>query len=440
MRVLAAAIVFAVFSTLFFALGPSWALSRPTVSSDLKAQAQTATRRLGTGPVLIAAQLAVSLGLVVAGGLFVRGAMKAASADPGFPIDRQLLFSIDPSMVGYDEPRTRATFARSLDRIRRSPGVEAAALASTVSFGELSENRYANVAGETKRQRPQFLIVTAGYFDTLSLPILRGRGFTRADDEPSSRHPIPAIVDVALSRRMFGDGDPLGRRIQIALRKEAPPVDFDIVGVVPTTRHDLFESEPMGHVYSPFGFQSRGNMTLHVRRALGTTDAAMLSAVQNELRSVDSRLPVLAARTMAAQRDMSISEWLVRTAAALFSTMGILALVIAAIGVYGLKAFDVSKRTREIGIRIALGATSRDVIALILRDGARTALIGLAAGGVLAAGIGKLISGLLYQVSPFDPVVLISAAAILGGAALLACYLPARRATRIEPLDALRSE
>src|SRR6185295_4061383 len=147
-----------------------------------------------------------------------------------------------------------------------------------------------------------------------------GRAFTRADNEPSSRRPIPAIVDLALSRRMFGDGDPLGRRIQIAIRQEAPPVDFDIVGVVPTTRHDLFESEPAGHVYSPFGSQFRATMTLHVRRAPGTTDAAVLSAVQNELRSVDSRLPVLTARTMAAHRDMSISEWSVRTAATLFST------------------------------------------------------------------------------------------------------------------------
>jgi len=440
MRILSAAIVFAVLSTLLFALGPAWALSRPTMSSDLRAQMQAETRRHRTGPALIAAQLAVSLGLVVAGGLFVRGAIKAASADPGFSLDRQLVFSVDPSMIGYDEPRTRDVFARALDRLQQLPGVEAAALASIVSFGELSENRYVNVPGETKRQRPQFLIVTAGYFEALRLPILRGRGFTRADDEPSSRRPTPAIVDVALSRRMFGDGDPLGRRIQIAVKEEAPPIDFDIVGIVPTTRHDLFESDPAGHVYSPFGAQFRATMTLHVRRAPGATDATALSAVQNELRRVDSRLPVLTARTMAAHRDMSISEWSVRTAATLFSTMGILALIIAAIGVYGVKAFDVSKRRREIGIRIALGATARNVIALILRDGARTVLIGLGAGVALAAGIGRLVSGFLYQVNPFDPVVLISAAAILGGAALLASYLPARRATRIEPLGALRAD
>jgi ABC-type antimicrobial peptide transport system permease subunit len=320
------------------------------------------------------------------------------------------------------------------------PGVEAAAFASIVSFGELSENRYAWVPGQTRPERPQFLIVTSGYFEALHLPILRGRGITRADDDTSTRRPIPAVIDVALSRRMFGDGDPLGRRIQIGTREGVPPVDFDIIGLVPTTRHDLFESEPMGHVYAPFGSQFRAAMNLHVRTAPGTNDAAMLQTIQRELRALDSRLPVLSARTMIAHRDMSISEWAVRTAALLFSAMGGLALVIAAIGVYGLKAFDVSKRTREIGIRMALGASARDVMSLIVRDGARTAGIGLAIGMAMAVGIGKLVGGLLYQVSPFDPVVLVSATAVLASAAMLACYIPARRATKIEPLEALRVE
>ena len=219
-----------------------------------------------------------------------------------------------------------------------------------------------------------------------------------------------------------------------------PPVDFDIVGVVPTTRHDLFESEPMGHVYAPYGSQFRASMNLHVRTAASVDETAMLSAIQRELRGIDARLPVLTRPHDDAHRDMSISEWSVRTAATLFSTVGGLALLIAAIGVYGLKAYDVSRRTREIGIRIALGASSRNVIGLILRDGVRTTLIGLGIGLVLAAAIGKIVSGLLYQVSPFDPVVLLAAVVILAGAALLACYVPARRATRIEPLEALRVE
>jgi predicted permease len=439
-RVFAAAAAFAALSTLMFALGPAWALSRQAVTSDLKGQTVSATRKTRTGPALIAAQLAVSLALVAAGGLFVRGALKASSADPGFALDHQLLFSIDASMVGYDETRTRTLYRRILDRMAGVPGVERAAFASIVSFGELSENRHAYVSGVTTEFRPQFLIVSSSYFDTLRLPIVRGRGLTPADDEPSTRRPIPAVVDVALARRMFADGDPLGRRIQIAVRDAMPRVDFEIVGVVPTTRHDLFESEPMGHVYAPYGSQFRANMSLHVRTAASVDETSMLSTIRREIRSVDSRLPLLTARTMATHRDMSISEWSVRTAATLFSTIGALALLIAAIGVYGLKAYDVSRRTREIGIRIALGASSRNVVGLILRDGVRTTLIGLGIGLVLAAAIGTLVRGLLYQVSPFDPGVLIAAAAILAAATMLACYVPARRATRIEPLEALRVE
>jgi predicted permease len=449
-RVFAAAAAFAVLSTLLFAFGPAWALSRQTVTADLKSQTMSAVRRTRTGPALIVAQLAVSLALVATGGLFVRGAIKAGSADPGFPLDHQLLFSMDASMVGYDEGRTRALYRAILDRVADVPGVESAALASIVSFGELSENRYAYVPGVTREFRPQFLIVSSSYFDTLRLPVLRGRGLAAADDEPSTRRPsgsgadgsrpIPAVVDVALARRMFGDGDPLGRLVQIAVRDATPPVDFNIVGVVPTTRHDLFESEPMGHVYVSFGSQFRANMNLHVRTAAGVDEGAMLQAIQRELRAVDARLPILSARTMTTHRDMSIPEWSVRTAATLFSTIGGLALLIAAIGVYGLKAYDVSRRTREIGIRIALGASARNVLGLILRDGARTTLIGLGIGLALAAATGKLVSGLLYQVSPFDPAVLTAAAAILAVAAMLACYMPARRATRIEPIEALRVE
>jgi ABC-type antimicrobial peptide transport system permease subunit len=210
------------------------------------------------------------------------------------------------------------------------------------------------------------------------------------------------------------------------------------VGVVATTRHDIFESEPLGHVYAPLASQFRSLMNLHVRTAASTDAATMLSTVQRELRALDDRLPVLTSRTMIAHRDKSVSEWAVRTAAALFSGIGGLALAIAAIGVYGLKAYDVSRRTREIGIRMALGATARDVVDLIVRDGARTTVVALIVGLALAAGCGKLASGLLYQVSPFDPIALTAAAAILVGAAMLGCYLPARKAARIEPLNALR--
>jgi ABC-type antimicrobial peptide transport system permease subunit len=181
-------------------------------------------------------------------------------------------------------------------------------------------------------------------------------------------------------------------------------------------------------------------MTIHVRTRAGVDEAAMLADIRNELRRVDARLPITAAKTMVQHRDRSITEWAVRAAATLFTTFGVLALLLATIGIYGLKAYDVSRRTREIGIRMALGATAAQVRQLVLREGMRTTAIGLGIGLLMAAGIGKLVSGLLYRVSPFDPVVLALAVLVLSTASLLACYLPARRATRVTPTEALRAE
>ena len=166
----------------------------------------------------------------------------------------------------------------------------------------------------------------------------------------------------------------------------------------------------------------------------------MLAAIRGELLRVDARLPITAAKTMVQHRDRSLTEWAVRAAATLFTTFGVLALLLATIGVYGLKAYDVSRRTREIGIRMALGATAGNVMQLVLREGMRTAAIGLGIGMLVAVGLGKLVSGLLYRVSPFDPIVLAIAVAVLSTATLIACYLPARRATRVVPLEALRIE
>jgi hypothetical protein len=288
------------------------------------------------------------------------------------------------------------------------------------------------------------MIVTSDYFDTLRLPLVRGRAFTTAEDqERAGDPPIPAIIDTMLADRLFPGGDPLQRSLDVRPHDDsANPQRFVVVGVVPPTTRDLFASaaDSRPHLYAAYGSIFRGRMLLHVRTSEAASDAALLATIQRELRQLDPRLPILAAQTMTSHRDASISEWAVRAAAVLFSAFGVLALLLATIGVYGLKAYDVSRRTREIGIRMALGATSADVERLVMREGVRTTIVGLAIGLALAGGIGKLVSGLLYRVSPFDPAILTLAAVVLSTAAMLACYLPARRATRVVPLDALRSE
>jgi predicted permease len=438
-RLVVAAGLFALLSTVLFALGPAWSLSRTDLTTDLKLAPGLLTRRVRSGSVLLVGQLAVSLALVAAGGLFARAAVNATGADAGYPLDRQVVVGLDPSLAGYDQNRTRATYVSILDRIRVLPGVERASFASTVAFGEVQMSGLVGSTAADADVDASFDIIGADYFETLGLRLLRGRGFTAAEEQHDTPSPT-AIVDAGLARQLFGGADPIGRAIRVRLRRGDQPTLHTIVGIAPPLRHDLFESPPRPHVYVAYGSRFNTMMTLHVRTAAGVAETTVLDAVGRELRALDPQLAILWTRTMTMHRDASISAWSVRAAAALFSAFGVLALLLATIGIYGLKAYDVSRRTREIGIRMALGATRGDVERLAMREGLRTTVVGLAIGLLLAAGLGKLLSALLYRVSPLDPVVMTIAAVVLSTAAMLACYFPARRATRVMPLDALRAE
>jgi predicted permease len=439
-RLAMASVVLAVFSTVLFALGPSVALSRPNVSPDLKETPGRTRRR--TASALVVGQLAVSLALVAVGGLFVRAAIRAASADPGFSLDRQLIVSIDPSLAGYDQARSRNLFRSALQRVRAVPGVQRASAASLVPFGAMREGRSARLSPGDDAVGGDFLVVGAGYFETIGLPLLRGREFTAAEEDPvgAPRGVSPIIIDRQMAAKLFKDAEPIGRRMLVQPREGEASQPYEVVGVVAEMRHDIFEQNPRPHMFVPSGPAFRTMMTIHVRTQPGADDAAMLAAIRSELLRVDARLPITAATTMVQHRDRSITEWAVRAAATLFTAFGALALLLATIGVYGLKEYDVSRRTREIGIRMALGATAANVRQLVVREGLSATMVGLAIGLVLAAGIGKLVSGLLYRVSPFDPLVLTLAIVVLSTASLLACYFPARRATLIAPTDALRAE
>jgi hypothetical protein len=292
-----------------------------------------------------------------------------------------------------------------------------------------------------------FTIITSEYFETLRLPILRGHGFSIEENERAAGS-TPAVISETLARRLFPDGDPLGR--SITLRRGSAETggrgnaetreSLTVVGVVPGTTQDILDREPRSQVYVPYGARFRAAMTLHVGVGPRADEAATLTDVLRELRRLDNQLPVLTARTMTAQRDASIPRWAIRTAAVVFGMFGTLALLIAAIGVYGLEAYEVTRRTREFGIRMALGATSGDIRRLVLQKGLTIAAVGLAAGLVLGVGIGRMVSSVLYRVSPLDPTALLFAFFVLAVTTLAACYVPARRATRIAALEALRTE
>ncbi len=439
---------FAMLSTLLFGLGPALRLSRRDLVSDLKelgSSGGAAGRLFDVRNALVIAQLSLSLMLLIAGGLFGRAAIAARLADPGYRYDRLLLASIDPSMAAYDEERGRPMYRAVLDGVRSLTGVEEVSMASTLPFGEFREGKdVERVGGKPESGRsPVYRVIGAGYFRTLNLSLVRGREFTRQEEE-SPTAPGVAIIDETFAKQLFGSDDPLGQMIRITRRPgaEGSPqaIPLQIVGIAPPIREEMTARAPEPHFYVPFGRFYRANMHIHARIGRTGDEGRILADIRREIRRVDERLPVVELTTMSAFHKKSLELWLVEAGGKMFTTIGCLALTLAVVGVYGVKSYVVSQRTREIGIRMALGADGRDVLYLVLRDGLRLTLAGLAIGLPLAGLIGLALSKVLSEVIPFDPVVFTAAPVILGTAALLASFIPARRAAHVTPLQALRRE
>src|SRR5437899_2973349 len=464
--ILAATFGFCLLGTLIFALGPALKISRTTMMTDLKEHAgEDVVRRrwkfLPRNP-LVVVQIAFSLALLTAAALFIRGAGKAASVDTGLAPGASFLLETDASLAGYDQKRAQNLYHNLEERLAALPGVEHTSISATVPFGMISLNRNVQRAGlqpapdskpataaEGLAFRAAWNSVGADYFATVGLPVLRGRAFTEA--EATRPGPRVVIIDEALARKLWPDGDALGQRIQYAAENtsvaksadEKPEEAIEIVGIVPVTRHDLFKNEePDGSIYLPFarGFQSDVSFFVRFRSLAPGTEVTTADLLRRAVRDVDPSLPIISLQTFAQFLDSNLDLWLVRAGAAMFSVFGGLALGLAAVGLYGVKAYSVARRTREIGIRMALGAQPGMVLRLIMREGSVMLLSGLALGLVLAAATGKILSGILFEVGAFDPPAFASAFVVLAAATLLATWLPAQRATRINPMVALRTE
>ena len=286
-------------ATLLFGLGPAVKLSRTDVVSDLKEAGHDSSalgRRFSARNIMVVGQIALSLMLLAAGGLFARGALKAAAATPGFSYAQQLLVTVDPSLVQYAEPRGRESLRTIVARIRAIPGVLSASTASTVPFGDMHEGRpVERVGASSEHVEGVFRIIGAGYFRTLDLPMLRGREFTPAEED-SATAPRVAIVDERLARRLFGSDDPLGRSIRFQkrddLQAEYDSEPMQIVGIAAPIHDELFDRDAAPSIYVPSGRFYRALTNVHVRLAQRGSEAAMLSTIRAELRSVDPRLPV----------------------------------------------------------------------------------------------------------------------------------------------------
>jgi predicted permease len=456
MRVLAATIGFCLFSTLLFGLAPAWSLSKPNVASNLKdgehEDIATGKRRrlFSRRNVLVMSQVSLSLVLLTSAGLFIRSAQRAANVEPGFRLDHGMLVEVDPSLAGYDEAHCRQVFGTLIERLGSIPGVETVSLAGSVPFGIFSLGRGiqrasdpppapSDPSGKGTLVYPRFNIVGQDYFKTLGIPLLRGRPFVTV--ETAGGKSSVAILDKAAAAKLWPHEEAVGKHIRMMMG-DGKTQDAEIVGVVGTVQDNIFGGESQPHLYVPFGQEFQSDINIHLKVAVQGKEAEtrLLDTIRREIRSVDAHLPVLALRTLRQHLEGSFDLWIVRTGARMFTIFGGVALLMAMVGLYGVRAYTVARRTREIGIRMALGADAVATLRMILREGLIVTSIGAGIGLLLSVAAGRLLGSFLYKVSGADPLVFLTATILLSAISLLACYLPARNAARVEPMVALRSE
>ncbi|HVQ14650.1 MAG TPA: ABC transporter permease, partial [Vicinamibacterales bacterium] len=404
---------------------PAWQATERRPVDALKAAGGIALRgRLL--PSVVTAQVALCVVLLVGAGLFIQTLLNLQALKTGF--EHQGVLLVD---VAGQRPRT--FYKDVLDSMRRIPGVTSASVSTNTPLSGAGWSEKVTIDGVTQEREPSFLAVSPQYFQTLQTAILRGRDFT-ANDEASTA--MVAIVNETFARRYFSQRDPIGGHFSASVAQ--PPVDLEIVGIVSDVVGNNLRAAPPATVYVPYfavQVMSQNFSSLQVR--VNGPTAPIADAIRRALQPRMLGTPV-EIRSLTAQVDSaSVRERLVTSLAA---GLGMAALVLAAIGLYGLLAYSVASRTKEIGIRVALGANPLGVVALVLRQGARLALAGIALGIAAAAALSRLIDGMLFGLTPLDPATFVGVSLLLGTIAFLASCIPARRATRVDPLISIRAE
>jgi predicted permease len=446
-RVLLGTVAFSVVATLVFAAGPALSLTGRAAATDLKRQSGHEGRGPGgvrISDVLVIGQIALSLVLLASGGLFMMSVIRAATVDPGFRVDGGLIVEVDPALAGYDEARGRQAHLALLDRLRTVPGVTAITIGSRPAFTSGGESRDVAPAGAAEARSRSvgtvFSVIGRDYARVLGLPMLGGRDFSEAELAPGSGARV-AIIDDALAEALWPGQAALGRQIQF-LDAETPEArqPMLVVGIMPSVKHSLGNPRPYPHVYVPLGQHYESAMTLQLRVARAEGERAMLGTIARVVREVDERLPVLSVATWRDHLAAGFDVQLRRAGASVFSAFGGIALLLAVLGVYGVKSYVVSRRTREFGIRVAIGAQPRALLWQVLREGGLVTAIGIGLGLVIACVAGQFLQSILYGVNSVEPAVLVTAPLILLAASLFASYIPALRATKVDPTVALRAE
>jgi putative ABC transport system permease protein len=413
-----------------FGLTPALQSSRPELNSDLKEGGRGGTSRTGLRNVMVVAQVALALVLLIGAGLMLTSFSRLRSVDPGFRTTEVVTVELMLPLARFDEAAQRNFYAGVLDRLRANPLTANSAMLFPFPFGGGNAQAGLTVIGQPEKPPEQrvsadLYSVSPGYLQTVGVRLLRGRDFTDSDGQKSA--PVALISESAIKE--FGGKDPIGQQIDMG-------DGFTIIGIVSDTRRRSLDTPPRAAVYLPFTQFVLPYMGAVVRTDRGA--AAVASAVKTAVAQVDPDLPIGDVKTMEQILEESTGE--PRFRSFLIASFAVLALLLAAVGVYGLISFTVTQRVPEIGVRLALGASPRQVFTQVIGHGLRLAALGVTLGLAAAAAATTLFRGLLFNTSATDPVVYASLAALLLAMAALACYVPARRAMRVDPMTALRSE
>jgi putative ABC transport system permease protein len=460
-RVLAGTLAFCMIAAVLSGLKPALRLSRREVAADLKQFRGEVVRSSGgvrrPRGLSVVCQIALSVVLVMGAALFTRSALHTAPADSGFSMNGKLVVELDPLAAGYDIPRTQQVYESLAERLRSIPGIQVVSFSASFPLAEGgsggSVREYSPGAPEDQRNDEQFLRdmiahsptegsiqynVGIDFFKAMGMPLLQGRTFQRLDSAPNAEKVV--IIDECLARKLRPDGNALGCLIQYGWRPSSSP-PARVVGIVPSLR--IVTDNPFNptQIYVPIGPDTRPTF-IHVRTANGkrSLQSALLHQIPTEIRKVDPHIPIVSVTTLAERHRSNPFVWLWGFGARLSAVFGLMALFLASLGIYAVKGYMVASHTHEIGIRMALGATNKNIISMVLREGTLPTLAGLITGLLLALAAGRLIGSLLYDISPVDPVSICVAVALLGFASTLASYIPTRRAAKIDPMEALRYE
>ena len=423
---------------LLFGLIPAFQSSLPTQSDALKEggrHGSEGANRNRTRNLLVVLESAVAVVLLIGAGLFIRSFHRLQGVSPGFDSRNVLTMQITLSRDKYDTPdKARNFFGQLQERLRGLPGIESAGMITELPLNGQLNDRPFTVEGRPglnpgERFDADWRRINQDYFPTMRIPILRGRNFTAQEVHQSARS---VIVSDSLVRAIFANENPLGQRLQFAPGSSEEP--YEIVGVVGDIRHNALEFDPAATMYLPTYETGQANWVLRT----AADPMSFLPAVRKEVMAMDPDQPIARIRLMEQLIYESVGQPRFRTL--LIGLFAALSLGLAAVGLYGVMSYTVQQRAREIGIRVAIGAQKRDVLRLVVGHGLGLVLTGMLLGSAGAVGLTRLISTMLYQVKPTDPTTFASVCVLLAMVALLACWLPARRASRVDPMEALRCE